>query len=134
MLLPDLVLEADPDGQHFQSFSWHFSARDRVDHDAGRTGYIPMNFGEAPDYYRRFVDPIDVVCLKTAPMDEHGYFNFGGAVTFMDNATLAGNLNVTAAAITHNPGTALVVAGSATFKGGKYKENMDALRAAAAKG
>ena len=41
-----------------------------------------MNFGEAPDYYRRFVDPIDVVCIKTAPMDEHGYFNFGGAVTY----------------------------------------------------
>jgi acyl-CoA hydrolase len=41
-----------------------------------------MNFGEAPDYYRRFVDPIDVVCIKTAPMDEHGFFNFGGAVTY----------------------------------------------------
>ena len=41
-----------------------------------------MNFGEAPDYYRRFVPPIDVVCLKTTPMDEHGYFNFGAAVTY----------------------------------------------------
>jgi acyl-CoA hydrolase len=41
-----------------------------------------MNFGEAPDYYRRFVDPIDVVCIKTTPMDEHGFFNFGGAVTY----------------------------------------------------
>ena len=29
-----------------------------------------MNFGEAPDYYRRFVDPIDVVCIKTCPMDD----------------------------------------------------------------
>ena len=26
-----------------------------------------MNFGEAPDYYRRFVEPIDVVCIKTLP-------------------------------------------------------------------
>ncbi len=39
-----------------------------------------MNFGEARDYYRRFIDPIDVVCIKTCPMDAHGYFNFGLAV------------------------------------------------------
>ena len=31
-------------------------------------------------------------------------------------------------------GADVLVAGSATFKGGKYKENMDAIRAAAAKG
>jgi acyl-CoA hydrolase len=41
-----------------------------------------MNFGEAPDYYRRFIEPIDVVCVKTAPMDEQGYFNFGCSVTY----------------------------------------------------
>jgi acyl-CoA hydrolase len=79
---PRAVLEADPHGEHFSFLSWHFSGYDRGQHDAGRTNYIPMNFGEAPDYYRRFVDPIDVVCLKTAPMDEHGYFNFGAAVTY----------------------------------------------------
>ena len=81
-LRPRAVLEADPQGDHFSWLSWHFSGYDRTQHDAGRTNYIPMNFGEAPDYYRRFVDPIDVVCLKTAPMDEHGYFNFGAAVTY----------------------------------------------------
>jgi acyl-CoA hydrolase len=41
-----------------------------------------MNFGEAPDYYRRFIDPPDVVCLKACPMDEHGYFNFSASVTY----------------------------------------------------
>jgi acyl-CoA hydrolase len=30
-----------------------------------------------PDYYRRFLDPVDIVILKTCPMDEGGYFNFG---------------------------------------------------------
>ena len=78
---PRAVLEADPTGEHFLWFNWHFSGYDRRQHDAGRCNYIPMNFGEAPDYYRRFIDPIDVVCIKTCPMDEHGYFNFGGAVT-----------------------------------------------------
>ena len=81
-LRPPAVLDADPQGERFLLLSWHFSGHDRARHDAGRCAYIPMNFGEAPDYYRRFVDPIDVVCIKTAPMDEHGYFNFGGAVTY----------------------------------------------------
>lgn len=81
-LRPRPTLEADPDGDHFLWLNWHFSGWDRRQHDAGRVTYVPMNFGEAPDYYRRFVDPIDVVCVKTAPMDEHGYFNFGAAVSY----------------------------------------------------
>ena len=81
-LRPRPTLEADPEGAHFLWLNWHFSGYDRRHHDAGRVAYIPMNFGEAPDYYRRFVDPIDVVCLKTTPMDEHGYFNFGAAVSY----------------------------------------------------
>ena len=81
-LRPRAVLEADPTGEHFLWFNWHFSGYDRRQHDAGRCNYIPFNFGEGPDCYRRFVDPIDVVCIKTAPMDPHGYFNFGGAVTY----------------------------------------------------
>ena len=79
---PRAVLEADPEGRHFLFFNWHFSGYDRAQHDAGRCHYIPMNFGEAPGYYRRFIDPIDVVCIKTCPMDAHGNFNFGGAVTY----------------------------------------------------
>ena len=81
-LKPRAVLEADPHGEHFLWSSWHFSGYDRRMHDAGRCDYVPMNFGEAPAYYRRFLDPVDVACIKTTPMDEHGYFNFGGAVTY----------------------------------------------------
>jgi acyl-CoA hydrolase len=77
---PRAVLDADPNGEHVLWFSWHFSPYDRAQHDAGRCNYLPMNFGELPDYYRRFIDPVDVVCVKTTPMDKHGYFNFGGAV------------------------------------------------------
>jgi acyl-CoA hydrolase len=76
------VLECDPDGSHFQWFSWHFSGYDRKHHDAGRCNYIPMNFGEVPDWYRRFIDPCDILVLKTAPMDENGYFNFGMSSTY----------------------------------------------------
>ena len=76
---PRAVLEADPGGKHFFWFSWHFSGYDRKKHDAGLCHYVPLNLGEVPDYYRRFLDPVDMVILKTCPMDENGYFNFSAA-------------------------------------------------------
>ena len=76
---PRAVLEADPDGEHVYSFSLHFSGYDRQKHDAGRCNYIPVNLGEISDYYRRFIDPVDIVILKTCPMDQNGYFNFSAA-------------------------------------------------------
>lgn len=84
---PRAIFEADPEGEHFHWFNWHFSGYDRAKNVEGRVSYIPMNFGEAPDYYRRFLDPIDVVCIKTCPMDDHGYFNFGAMATFVKAAT-----------------------------------------------
>jgi acyl-CoA hydrolase len=79
---PRAILDADPGGEHFLWFNWHFSGYDRRQHDAGRCNYIPMNFGEAPDYYRRFVEPIAVACLKTAPLDDNGCFNFGPSTSY----------------------------------------------------
>ena len=76
-LRPRAVIEEDPEGKSFHMFSWHFSAYDRRKHDAGRCNYVPLNLGEVPDYYRRFLDPVDIAILKTCPMDEGGYFNFG---------------------------------------------------------
>ena len=73
---PRAVLEADPDGEHFHWFSLHFSGYDRAQHDAGRCNYLPLNLGEVPDYYRRFIDPVDIVVLKCCPMDKQGFFNF----------------------------------------------------------
>ena len=81
------TLEADPEGRHFHFFNWHFSAYDRKQHDVGRCNYIPMNFGETPDYYRRFIDPVDVACIKTAPKDEKGFFNFGCSTTYLEAMT-----------------------------------------------
>jgi acyl-CoA hydrolase len=75
-LRPRAILECDPEGQHFYSFNLHFSGYDRKQHDAGRVGYIPVHLGEIPDYYRRFMAPVDIVVLKTCRMDEHGFFNF----------------------------------------------------------
>jgi acyl-CoA hydrolase len=76
-LKPRAFVECDPNGKHFHSFSWHFSGYDRSKHDAGVCNYVPLNLGEVPDYYRRFIDPIDIVVFKVCPMDENGYFNLG---------------------------------------------------------
>jgi acyl-CoA hydrolase len=74
---PRAVIEEDPEGKHFYLFSWHFSTYERRKHDLGRCNYTPLNLGEVPDYYRRFLDPIDIAILQTSPMDDGGYFNFG---------------------------------------------------------
>jgi acyl-CoA hydrolase len=73
---PRAVLESDPEGEHFTWLSLHFSGYDRKKHDAGIAHYLPVHLGEIPDYYRRFIDPVDIVILKACPMDEQGYFNF----------------------------------------------------------
>ena len=86
-MTPRATLEADPTGRHFLFFNWHFSAYDRRQHDADRCNYIPMNFGETPDYYRRFIDPVDVACIKTAPMDVDGCFNLGCSTTYLEAMT-----------------------------------------------
>jgi acyl-CoA hydrolase len=76
---PRAVHQADPDGRHVHSVSLHFSGCDRREHDAGRCSYLPVNLGEIPDYYRRFIPPVDIVILKTCPIDEDGYFNMSAA-------------------------------------------------------
>jgi acyl-CoA hydrolase len=76
---PRAVLDADPGGEHVHVFSLHFSGYDRKKHDEGRCHYIPVNLGEIPDYYRRFMAPADIVVVKTCPMDENGDFNLSAA-------------------------------------------------------
>ena len=77
------VLEADPDGKHVFWASTHFGGYDRKKHDAGTAHYLPVNLGEVPDYYRRFIDPVDIAIIKTCPVDPQGYFNFGPASLWM---------------------------------------------------
>ena len=81
-LRPRAVLEADPQGEHFFWINLHFSGYDRRKHDAGIANYLPVNLGEIPDYYRRFIDPVDIVIIKTCPMDGDGYFNFSAATVW----------------------------------------------------
>ena len=79
---PRAVLECDPEGTHFHWLSWHFTAYERTKSDAGICHYLPPNLGEIQDYYRRFIDPIDVAVLKVRPADANGFFNFGPTNTW----------------------------------------------------
>ena len=74
---PRAVLAADPEGRHFHWFSWHFSGYDRRHHDAGIGHYIPVNLGEIPGYYHRFLERPAIAVLKASPMDAEGYFSLG---------------------------------------------------------
>ncbi len=80
--VPRAVLAADPSGASFTWLSWHMSLYDRAFADRGLAHYVPMNFGEAPDYYRRFLPPVDLVCIQAAPMGG-GWLNFGVSATYL---------------------------------------------------
>ena len=80
-LRPRQVIEQDPGQAHFINENWHFSGYDRKKSELGLVSYVPFNFGEAPALYRRHLS-VDLVVLKTAPMDRHGYFNFGTSTTY----------------------------------------------------
>jgi acyl-CoA hydrolase len=78
-LRPRAVLEADPAREHFRFYNWHFSGYDRKKADVGLMHYIPCNLGELPDYYTRFIDPVDVMVIQTCPPDRDGNFNLSAA-------------------------------------------------------
>ncbi len=75
---PRQVVLADPDQKHFSYDNWHFGTWDRRQFDEGLVSYIPFNFGESPQIYRDYLQ-IDLLVIKTTPMDRHGFFNFGAS-------------------------------------------------------
>jgi len=79
---PRQVVEVDPDQESFVFESWHFSGYDRKIHKQGSASYVPFNFGECPDIYRRFMK-VDLAIIKTTPMDQHGFFNFGATNSYI---------------------------------------------------
>ena len=80
-LRPRQVIEQDPLQQHFINENWHFSGYDRKKCEQGLVSYVPFNFGEGPAIYRRHMG-VDLLVMKTAPMDRHGFFNFGASNTY----------------------------------------------------
>lgn len=80
---PRAFQEADPEGAHVLSASWHFSGYDRRQFDAGRCTYIPLNLGEWPDLYRRFCERVDIAVLQVCPKDAEGNYNFSISASYL---------------------------------------------------
>lgn len=70
------VVKADPLQQHFIYHSWHFSSADRALSDNRLCYFMPILYREVPSYYQKHIN-VDVAMIPVAPMDRHGYFNFG---------------------------------------------------------
>lgn len=69
--------------EHFTWNSWHMSGVERKMIAEGGTYYIPLRYSELPRYYREHLAPVHVAMFQVAPMDEHGFFNFGPNASHM---------------------------------------------------
>lgn len=76
LLKPLAVFEREDAGEHFCWNSWHMSGIERKLIARGCAYYTPIRYSELPRYYRDG-NCSDVVMIVCAPMDAHGYFNFG---------------------------------------------------------
>ena len=74
-------VENAPD--HFRWNSWHMSGIERKAINKGIAYYAPIRYSELPRYYRENVGAVDVAMFQVAPMDKHGYFNFGPNASHM---------------------------------------------------
>ena len=63
--------------------SWHMSGIERKAIAQGFSFYAPIRYSELPRYYRESATKPDVAVFQVAPMDEHGYFNFGPNASHM---------------------------------------------------
>lgn len=75
---PPQVLDADLNQEAFIWNAWHYSGLDRrYSGQRNSVFYAPMRYSELPRYIRENVEPIDLCVRQVAPMDRHGFFNFG---------------------------------------------------------
>ncbi len=77
------IFERDDAGEHFCWNSWHMGGLERKLIARGCSYYSPIRYSELPRYYRENIQPDDVAMFVVAPMDKHGYFNFGPNASHM---------------------------------------------------
>ena len=83
LLKPLAVFEREDAGEHFTWNSWHMSGIERHMIARGCAFYSPIRYSELPRYYRELDCPDDVAMFQVAPMDKHGFFNFGPNASHM---------------------------------------------------
>lgn len=77
LLKPLAIFEREDAGEHFCWNSWHMGGLERKLIARGCAYYSPLRYSELPRYYRENIQPDDIAMFVVAPMDKHGYFNFG---------------------------------------------------------
>lgn len=82
MWVPEVFKIENP-AEHFTWNSWHMSGIERKAIAQGFAYYAPIRYSELPRYYRESSTPLDVAVFQAAPMDEHGFFNFGPNASHM---------------------------------------------------
>ena len=76
--LRSLAILSVPGPAHpFTWHAWHCTGLDRKVLDTGNGYFTPMRYSELPRFYRENIERVDTAIFQVAPMDEHGYFNFG---------------------------------------------------------
>ena len=82
MWVPEIFKIENP-AEHFSWNSWHMGGIERKDVAQGFSFYSPIRYSELPRYYRDMPEDVDVAVFQVAPMDNHGYFNFGPNASHM---------------------------------------------------
>lgn len=71
------IFKIDAPAEHMTWNSWHMGGIERKAIAQGFSYYASIRYSELPRYYRDSIIPSDVAMFQVAPMDEHGFFNFG---------------------------------------------------------
>lgn len=77
LLKPLAIFDREDAPAHFTWNSWHMSGIERKLIARGCSFYSPIRYSELPRYYRDGAAKVNVAMFQVAPMDAHGYFNFG---------------------------------------------------------
>jgi len=80
ILKPLPFIEQDPEGRHFTWNSMHMSGYERKLARQNMAYYLSIKYSEVPRYIRENCRT-DVAAIQVAPMDQHGYFNFGVTIS-----------------------------------------------------
>lgn len=77
LLKSPAIFDREDAGNHFTWNSWHMSGIERKLISRGCAYYAPIRYSELPRYYRDSSTRNAVAMFQVAPMDNHGFFNFG---------------------------------------------------------
>lgn len=80
--VPEIFKIENP-ADHFTWNSWHMGGIERKAIAQGFSFYAPIRYSELPRYYREINTPPRVAMFQVAPMDNHGFFNFGPNASHM---------------------------------------------------